>query len=110
MVELVITAPPLATLRVQRKDAGGPRGKYLELHDVKKGESVTMKEAAAGNRIKAWFIGPDEKLLPGSRPAKRTISREEDNVWKRLGWVVLYDGRSAYFEHDPHHTTRKQPL
>lgn len=95
MVEFVITncSKIAPMLRVQRKDKAGSRGTYLELRDLKQDGSVTM-QADTGNRIKLWFIGSDEKLMPGTKPAKLTISQAENNEFRKLGINVNYDADS----------------
>jgi hypothetical protein len=115
MVDLVIRWPPhdMSTypnarevkLRVQRKDKKGSRGTYLELHDLNRGESVKM-QAAAGNRIKVWFIGRDEKQLPGTGHEKRTITEDEGRGYRQYGLIVAYyeNYRGPYFRYDPEGT------
>jgi hypothetical protein len=97
-----------AKLRVQRKDKAGSRGTYLELHDLKHGESVKM-QTAAGNRIKVWFIGRDEKQLPGTQHAKRTISQNEDQSYRQYGIKVWYydNYRGPCLSYDPEGTVAK---
>ena len=97
-----------AKVRVQLKDKAGSRGKYLELHDLKHGESVKM-QAAAGYRIKVWFIGRDEKQLPGTQHAKRTISEDENESYRQYGINVQYydNYRGALFSYDPERTVAK---
>ena len=116
MVELVISWPSWsgsinlqeAKLRVQRKDKKGSLGTYLELHDLKHGESVKM-QAAAGNRIKVWFIGRDEKQLPGTQHAKRTISQDEDQSFRQYGITVWYyeNYRGPCLSYDPESSVAK---
>jgi hypothetical protein len=100
MVDLVIAAfspstpnSSSMTVRVQLKDKKGRRGTYLELHDLKHEQWVSMP-ARPGYRLKAWYIGPDEKLLPGSSPEKRTITEAEDRQFQALGFTVYWDHRT----------------
>jgi hypothetical protein len=99
MVDLIVRActPPesvrsVRVLRVQLKDKKGSRGTYLHLHDLEHEEGVTM-QVGPGYRLKAWYIGPDEKLVPGTTPEKRTITEQECRGYQAFGLLVYYESR-----------------
>ena len=99
---------PHPRLRVQRKDKKGSQGRYLELHDLKHGESVKM-QAAAGNRIKVWMIGEDEKQCPGTQHYKFEIPEFQVQEMKILAILVRGDAsvRAPWLEFDHVRSVKK---
>jgi hypothetical protein len=62
------------TVMIQRKDKPGKFGIKLDLEEIAPKEMKQLK-AEAGNRFRMWFIGKDQKLLPGTRDIKMNIGR-----------------------------------
>jgi hypothetical protein len=95
-------------LRVQRKDKAGSQGTFLELHDLKHGESVKM-QAAANNRIKVWMIGEDERQYPATQHYKFTIPDFQVQEMKILALLVkgVDSVRAPWLEFDHLRSVKK---
>jgi len=108
MVDFVISNHHSAMVRVQLKDKAGSRGIIRELHDVKLRESVKM-QAAPGYRIKLWFIGADEKQLPGTQHTKQTVEESEEEHYRQFALYVTYQEyyRCPYLVYDYEKCVRK---